>query len=715
MYIRKIMQTHMGKKYYSYRLVTTYRNSQGKVRQAMLLNLGTDFDIPEENWKLLSDRVEQLLDKKQQVQLFDLELPKKIESSAQRIVKLIIKRQSKFEAESKARKQVPPTESVEADYQSVDINSTRDNDVRFIGGEYLGHHAATQLELPKILEEAGFNTKQSNIAIASIISRLVVPGSELRSHNYLTEKSALDELLDTDFSNLPLQQLYLASDRLLTQKDFIEASLYKRERELFQLDEVITLFDLTNTYFEGHPQHDGAKRGRSKEKRSDCELISLGVLLDGSGFPRRTKILPGNISEPSTLKDMLSDMNPNATVIMDAGIATKDNIDYLKTNGYTYIVVRRDAKLIIPDDSAQVLVKDDLHNKVTVSLVKSDDNEVDLYCHSTAKEEQSKIFTNKMMQRLEEELQKLNTGLKCCELHTELLYVVPNATAIILNTGEVYTNNINNKLSMIIKLDVNNLELPEFIYNDTLSKLLQNDIDFNSVLQKWTGQVRNKSKLLTGLRILFKGYVEDTKRNSTREYEKVLQKIGRLKEHYKSVAFMYAIEVIADKDKKNTTQIIYQKKEEQLKNKQSGIYCLTSNRTDLSASELWNTYTMLTDLESAFRSMKSELGMRPVYHQLEHRIDGHLFLSILAYHLLHTIRYQLKQENLHHSWDSIRNIVSTQVRVTTSMDLKDGGVVRIRKTSMATPDQAEIYRALNISTSPLKLSKTYFNADGVTM
>ena len=319
------------------------------------------------------------------------------------------------------------------------------------------------------------------------------------------------------------------------------------------------------------------------------------------------------------------------------------------------------------------------------------------------------------MQRLEEELLKLNTGLKCCELQTELSYVVPNSTAIVLNTGEVYTNNINNKLSMIIKIDVKNLELPEFVHNNTLSKLLQNDIDFNCALQKWTGQVRNKSKLLAGLRSLFKGYVEDTKRNSTREYEKVLQKIGRLKEHYKSVAFMYAIEVIADKDKKNATQITYQKKEEQLKNKQSGIYCLTSNRTDLSASELWNTYTMLTDLESAFRSMKSELGMRPVYHQLEHRIDGHLFLSILAYHLLHTIRYQLKQENLHHSWDSIRNIVSTQVRVTTSMDLKDGGVVRIRKTSMATPDQAEIYRALNISTSPLKLSKTYFNADGVTM
>ena len=88
---------------------------------------------------------------------------------------------------------------------------------------------------------------------------------------------------------------------------------------------------------------------------------------------------------------------------------------------------------------------------------------------------------------------------------------------------------------------------------------------------------------------------------------------------------------------------------------------------------------------------------------------------ILGYHLLHTIRYQLKQNNLNYSWDSIRDIIATQVRVTTTLNLKDGGIVKIRKTSKATPVQAEIYRALGISTNPLKLEKTYFTNKVVTM
>ncbi len=137
------------------------------------------------------------------------------------------------------------------------------------------------------------------------------------------------------------------------------------------------------------------------------------------------------------------------------------------------------------------------------------------------------------------------------------------------------------------------------------------------------------------------------------------------------------------------------------------MYCLTSNRMGLSAGDLWKTYTMLTDIESAFRSLKSELGMRPIYHQLEHRIDGHIFISIIAYHVLHTIRYQLKLRDINNSWDGIRKIMAMQTRTTTTMNLKTGGVVKLRKTSRATPEQAMIYRKLGINVNPCGLSKTY--------
>ena len=63
---------------------------------------------------------------------------------------------------------------------------------------------------------------------------------------------------------------------------------------------------------------------------------------------------------------------------------------------------------------------------------------------------------------------------------------------------------------------------------------------------------------------------------------------------------------------------------------------------------------MLSQVESAFRCLKSSLGLRPNFHQIEARADAHLFISVLAYHLLHTIEYKLRQCGDHRSWASIR-------------------------------------------------------------
>ncbi|MCF6355227.1 MAG: hypothetical protein L3J26_09055 [Candidatus Polarisedimenticolaceae bacterium] len=101
-------------------------------------------------------------------------------------------------------------------------------------------------------------------------------------------------------------RLYQASDQLWRHKEGLEQHLYDQERSLFNLEETITLFDLTNTFFEGEAQGASkAQRGRSKEKRSDCPLITLGLVLDGSGFPRRSQLFPGNVSEPESLEAML--------------------------------------------------------------------------------------------------------------------------------------------------------------------------------------------------------------------------------------------------------------------------------------------------------------------------------------------------------------------------------------------------------------------------
>jgi len=124
-----------------------------------------------------------------------------------------------------------------------------------------------------------------------------------------------------------------------------EHSLFAKTCDLFNLDTTVTLYDLTNTYFEGEvPNNRKAHRARSKEKRSDCPLVTLGLVLDGSGFVRSSQTFAGNVAEAGTLAAMLTGLNapPGALVVMDAGIASEANIDWLKSQGYRYLVVSRE-------------------------------------------------------------------------------------------------------------------------------------------------------------------------------------------------------------------------------------------------------------------------------------------------------------------------------------------------------------------------------------
>ena len=122
---------------------------------------------------------------------------------------------------------------------------------------------------------------------------------------------------------------------------------------------------------------------------------------------------------------------------------------------------------------------------------------------------------------------------------------------------------------------------------------------------------------------------------------------------------------------------------------------------------MWKTYTTLTDLEAVFKSLKSELGLRPIFHQKQSRVDGHLFITLLAYSIVHTIRYKLKQNNIHYSWDTIKDILSTTHRVTTSMKCKDGKTLYIRQSEELTNIQKEIYDVLDIRYRAGEITRVY--------
>ena len=109
---------------------------------------------------------------------------------------------------------------------------------------------------------------------------------------------------------------------------------------------------------------------------------------------------------------------------------------------------------------------------------------------------------------------------------------------------------------------------------------------------------------------------------------------------------------------------------------------------------------MLTDLEAVFRSLKSELGLRPIFHSKERRTDGHLFISVLAYQFVQCIRRRLKAAGIQQSWAGLRQTLSVQQRVTATFRQRDGRVLHVRKSTLAEPRLRQIYDVLDLSPSP---------------
>ncbi len=607
MYIRRttIKSRKDGRQYYTYRLVQSERTAKG-VSQHTLINLGTGFSLPRDQWAELSSRIQEIISGQQNF----FKNSEEIEELAQNYAARIIQTQHKTKAENN-----------QPDYRDVDVNSLEMLRPRNVSCEHVALEAFDFLKLGEELKALGFNGPQLAAAIGTIIGRMCQPGSELATHYWLQNVSGLGELIDYDFNKINLYKMYKISDQLFNNKEAIENHLYSQEKNLFEFQETITLYDLTNTYFEGSSKANKlGKRGHSKEKRSDCPLVTLALVLDSSGFPKRSKIFKGNVSEPSTLKKMIvglerKNLSPElfkpskATIVMDAGIATENNIKWLRENSYPYIVVSRKHHREFNEDEA-VVVKQD--NECTVKVQKvidSENDEILLYCHSTKREKKEQAINDRFTMRFEKAIIKLESGLH--------------------------------------------------------------------------------------------------KKGCLKKYDKVLEKIGRLKHQYSKAAKHYKIEVSKNEKTGDAVKILWTRQPlGDTKDSLPGVYCLRTTHVEFDEAALWRTYTMLTDLEAVFRSLKSELGMRPVFHQITKRVTGHLFISVIAYHLIHSIRYRLKKTDINSSWSDLRKQLAGQNRVTVSMQCRNGNVVHVRKSTRPESRQQKIYSALGLSSLPGRTFKT---------
>jgi transposase len=188
--------------------------------------------------------------------------------------------------------------------------------------------------------------------------------------------------------------------------------------------------------------------------------------------------------------------------------------------------------------------------------------------------------------------------------------------------------------------------------------------------------------------------------------EKIGEAIGRLKERYPRVARYYRIEYDA-----KTKRFVYEMDEEKMckAEKLDGSYLLKTDRKDLSEEEVWRIYNLLTRAEDAFRAMKSPLMERPIFHQLQRRVETHIFLCILAYHLLVAIEKTLLDKEVHTSWATVRETLNNHEICTIVLPTNDGLVLKIRKASTPESEHKQLYKLLDVPSVIIHPKKRWVN------
>jgi transposase len=207
------------------------------------------------------------------------------------------------------------------------------------------------------------------------------------------------------------------------------------------------------------------------------------------------------------------------------------------------------------------------------------------------------------------------------------------------------------------------------------------------------------------LRVDLQKFQQRVSKGHLKDEKKIQQAIGRLRERYPRVARYYTFDYDSA-EKKVAGQELAEKKV--IAQKLDGSYVLKTDRPDLSAEEIWRTYILLTRVEDAFRDMKSPLLERPIFHRLQNRTQTHIFLCVLAYHLLAAIEHRFLQAGVHTSWSTLREHLSTHQVVTVVLhETNSNRVLKIRKATTPEPLHREIYTTLRIPQEVVKPVKTW--------
>jgi transposase len=624
MFIResKTKNPKTGKVYLSHQLVETVQTEKGP-RNRVLLYLGR-LSLPKSSFRILAQALEDRLMGQSGT------LP--VEPEIQVVVDEAFRTNQPEALPRYGRKRTPkPTGTA-----VVSCDSLETGEVRSLGPELAGHQAWERLSADTVLIASGFSPRERALAQAVVVGRLVSPGSELHTHRWLTTRSAIGELVGQTVETLGKDAVYEIGDRLWEAREAIERAFYERTGKNFPSERLIFLYDLTNTYLEGVAEANPlAKRGHSKEKRTDCPLIGLSLVVDQRGFPVQSHVTPGNQAEPETLPALLdrleglpsppSLLSPGKpTLVMDRGIATEANITLLREKQIPYCVVERRAAETTHADS-----------------------------FATARE--------------------------------TFAWFAPDPTSP-------------EEGVFLRKLPPKDGTVDLLVLSET-RKAKEESMDD-----------KRETRFLAELEALRDRVA---KGGAGATMERVFLRLGRLQGRYSAIAKYYRIAVHPQPSDPPTPEkkkgppktpppqadrIEWEKKPARETRKQTtGAYVIQTTHVDLSDIEIWSLYMTITRVEGAFRSLKTDLGLRPVFHQTADRTRAHLFIAVLAYHLLADIEARMQQAGDPRRWSTLREILSTHVRQDVSgQDPHTQTIHTIRLSSTPEPAQKALYKLLGI-------------------
>ena len=558
---------------------------------------------------------------------------------------------------------------------------------RELGPLLIGHEFWNRLNFPTILAACGVTPSQIKTAELSVLNRLIAQNSEHSIPAWLNTVAA-EELLDVNVEQFGDDRFYRISDTLLKHQEDIENRLYQREQDVFNLNNSIFLYDLTKTYFEGgaagNPKAE--YNGTQKEKRRDCPQVVVALVVDIEGFIRRHRIFNGKMTDATSLKHVLINLEKGfqdasmPTLIFDRGVVSKENMELLDSYAHgtlKYVIACR------PDEESDVI--DDFQTRPFCELegrdaAKNKKNNVEIFlkeldgmlyllCKSQGRKAKESAMRNNVEKKLEAALTNLSTQIHNGKENDPVKI-------------ERRIGRMKERYSSVAKYFTITYTHREFSYSRTLDS--SNDIKFPKRLANSLQKLKDKAD------------------SNAISFPALNKRLASIAAKYPQAYSSLLIDLKQPQLSWETIDEI-EEKERNL----DGNYLLKTNRTDLQKHQIWHLYMTLSRMENAFRNLKSYLGLRPLYHQKETRVDGHIFISIQAYHLLHAIEYSLRQQGEHSRWATIKRVVSTHRYSTIQLPTVSGQVINIRKPGIAEGIHQEIYQKLGVDSTRLPTQKIF--------